>query len=71
MFNYMYPEEAKKISKANQDTGYIIWNAFAKATWLHKFFEFTPDEIRNNPDKDKKNGTYDDPYSYPDEINID
>jgi hypothetical protein len=21
----------------------IIWQAFSKATWLHRYFEFTPD----------------------------
>ncbi len=58
-FNAQYPEEAKKINEGNQEMGEIIWKAFAKATWLHKFFpfSFTPDVITNKIDSDKKEGT--------------
>lgn len=41
MFNNMFPEEAKRISEGNQEMGEIIWKAFARATWLHKFFPFS------------------------------
>jgi hypothetical protein len=50
----MYPEEAKRISDGNQEMGDIIWEAFAKATWLHSFFpfSFTPIRIKGKIDSD-------------------
>jgi hypothetical protein len=58
-FNARYPEEAKKINDGNQEMGEIIWKAFARATWLHKFFpfSFTPEAITNKIDNDKIDGT--------------
>lgn len=51
-FNSMYPQEAKKISDGYEDMGIVIWNAFAKATWLHKFFDFKIE--MNKPDATAK-----------------
>lgn len=52
-FNSMFPEEAKKIDQEYTEMSRIIWNAFARATWLHKYFEFTPKIIKDNPVKDQ------------------
>jgi hypothetical protein len=61
-FNAQYPEEARKIHQGNEEFGDIIWKAFARATFLHKFFpfSFTPDVIKDSIDNDKTDGTRDD-----------
>ena len=69
-FNERYPEEAKKISEGNQEMGEIIWKAFARATWLHKFFPFSftlpeiPPKINNDLDEGRQTRPFVDP-DYP------
>ncbi len=69
-FNYMYPDEAKKIDQGFAEAMPAIWNAFTKVTGLNRFFSFTPAEITNNPAKDQAQGTLPKPAWYSDEINL-
>jgi hypothetical protein len=67
-FNAQYPDEAKKINEGNQEMGEIIWKAFARATWLHKFFpfSFSLPEIPPKTDNDSDRGIQTKPFVDPD-----
>lgn len=67
-FNAMYPEEAKKIMESQDELGHIIWKAFARATWLHKFFpfSFSLPEIPPKINSDSDEGIQTKPFLDPD-----
>jgi hypothetical protein len=60
----MYPDKAREIDNGFAEAGPAVWQAFTRVTGLYKFFSFTPDEIKNNPDKDQPRVDQSKPWSH-------